>query len=291
VLCDLKRIEHIWGVDHPKSISVGPGGKVYTTGTGGQVYRLDLRNNKAELFACTMPRRVLVQAVDADTNLYCADFTDNKVIKITPDGRESLCATGAGGRPFVCANYPAFDRQGNLYLSDSGDWSDQVNGFLYKIPAGGGAARLWFPQPVNTPNAIALDAGERFLYFVETWGSSIARIAIREDGSAGDFERVVHMSSHLPDGIAFDEAGRLWIACHRPDAIKIFDLQTRLIESFAEDWRGRELRGPTDVAFAGPRLDILLASTLGNLCVHRFDERARAGCGSIISKSEVCNEA
>jgi gluconolactonase len=273
---DLKKIVHIRGVDHPESISVGPRGEAYTTGTGGQVYRLDLRTNTAEQFASTAPRRVLGQAVDADGNLYCADVS-GKVIRITPDGRESIYANGPGGRPFLCTNYPAFDRHGNLYLSDSGDWSEQVNGRLYKVPPGGGEARPWFPEPVDTPNAIALDAAEEFLYFVETFGGGIARVAVRPDGSAGAFERVLHMPRHIPDGIAFDEEGRLWIACHRPDAIYVFNLRTRRIEVFAEDWRGNELRGPTDVAFAGPRREVLLAASLDNLVVHRFDDPGARG--------------
>ncbi len=66
-------------------------------------------------------------------------------------------------------------------------------------------------------------------------------------------------------------AGRLWIACHRPDAIYVFDLESKRLELFAEDWRGEKLRGPTDVSFAGPNRDILLAASLDNLVVHRFD--------------------
>jgi gluconolactonase len=268
---DLKKIIHITGVDHPESISDGPKGEAYTTGTGGQVYRLNLEKNVGEQFASTAPRRMLGQAVDADGNLYCAD------IRLTPAGVETTYTTGPGGRAFVCTNYPAFDRRGNMYLSDSGDWSDEINGHLYKIAPGGGEARLWFPEPVDTPNAIALDAEERFLYFVETFGSSIARIAIHPDGSAGAFERVLHMPRHVPDGIAFDTDGRLWIACHRPDAIYVFDLKTRRWDVFAEDWRGEALRGPTDVAFAGPNRDILLAASLNNLVVHRFDNTGARG--------------
>ena len=75
----------------------------------------------------------------------------------------------------------------------------------------------------------------------------------------------------MPDGIAFDEEGRIWIACHRPDAIWVFDPRSRRLELLAEDWRGEALRGPTDVAFAGPDRDILLAASLDNLVVHRFD--------------------
>jgi gluconolactonase len=274
---DPKRIVHIRGVDHPESISVGPRGEAYTTGTGGQVYRLNLETNTAQQFASTAPRRMLGQAVDAAGNLYCADASDGKVIRITPAGVESLYATAPGGDKFLCTNYPAFDSRGNLYVSDSGDWSEQINGRLYRIAPGGGEAQLWYPDPVDTPNAIALDAEEKYLYFVETFGNSVARVVIQRDGSAGALERVVHMPRHIPDGIAFDDEGRLWIACHRPDAIYVLDLNTRRLELFCEDWKGEALRGPTDVAFAGPNRDILLAASLDNLVVHRFDGAGARG--------------
>ena len=263
---DLEKIVPIRGLDHPESIGVGPGGTAYTTGTGCQVYRLDLEHNTYEQFAAT-EARCLGTAVDAEGNLYAAHTIAGNVLKITPAGAVSVYATG----PFQCANYPAFDRQGFMYLSDSGDWSGTINGHIYKIPPGGGKAQIWFPEPVNTPNAIALDADERHLYFVETFGNAVARIAIQGDGSAGRYERVVHMPRHIPDGIALDEAGRLWIGCHRPDRICWFDLQTNQLEIFADDWRGHHLRGPTDVAFAGANRDILLAASLDNLVLHRFD--------------------
>ena len=265
----MEQIVHIRGVDHPESIGIGPDGTAYTTGTGCQVYRLDLKKNTAQQFATT-EARCLGSVVDADGNLFVAHTAGN-VLKITPAGDVSVYATGPGGKKFKCTNYPAFDRQGNMYVSDSGDWSGPISGRICKIPPGGGEAQLWYPEAVNTPNAIALDAEEKHLYFVETFGSSIARIAINDDGSAGRLERVVHMPRHIPDGIAFDETGRLWIACHRPDRICVFDLETRRMELFADDWQGHALRGPTDVAFAGTNRDILLASSLDNLVMHRFD--------------------
>lgn len=272
---DKHAITHIKGVDHPESIGIGPSGEAYTTGTGRQVYRLDLQDNSHEQFAST-EARCLGTAVDAAGNLYAA-HTAGDVLKITPAGDISVYATAPDGGRFLCTNYPAFDRDGRMYLSDSGDWSGDLNGALYRIEPGGGEARLWYPEPVDTPNAIALDADERHLYFVETFGSAIARVPIGEDGRAGPLERVVHMPRHIPDGIAFDTAGRLWIACHRPDAIYVFDLATRRLTLFVEDWMGEALRGPTDVAFAGENLDILLAASLDNLVVHRFDDTGATG--------------
>jgi gluconolactonase len=275
-LFDKHKIIHIDGVDHPESIAIGPNGEAYTTGTGGQVYRINLDNNSGEQFSST-EKRCLGQAVDADGNLYAAYAGGGTVLRITPDGATSVYATGPGGSDFACPNYPAFDRQGDMYLSDSGDWSGEINGRLYKIPAGGGEAEQWFPECVDTPNAISLDADETHLYFVETFGNGIARVAIEGDGSAGAFERVVHMPRHIPDGIAFDTDGGLWIACHRPDAIYRYDLGSRHLELFCEDWTGEELRGPTDVSFGGPNRDIVLAASLDNLCVHRFDNTGFIG--------------
>ena len=272
---DLNLIEHIRGVDHPESIGIGPAGEAYTTGTGCQVYRVDLAHNAAQQFATTAAR-CLGSAVDEAGNLYLA-HTAGDVLRVTPDGAISQYATGPAGEPFMCTNYPAFDRVGNLYVSDSGDWSETINGRICRISPGGGQAELWYPEPVDTPNAIALDGDERFLYFVETFGSAIARIEIKRDGTAGAFERVVHMPRHIPDGIAFDDQGRLWIACHRPDAIYVFDLSSRRLELFANDWRGERLRGPTDVAFAGSQRDVLLAASLDNLVVHRFDNVGARG--------------
>ena len=272
---DKDEIVHIRGVDHPESIGIGPDGEAYTTGTGCQVYKLDLETNMASQFAVT-EARCLGSVVDADSNLYIAHIAGD-VLKVTPDGQVSVYATAPGGGKFLCTNYPAFDKLGHMYVSDSGDWSGTTNGHIYKIKPGGGEAELWFPEAVDTPNAIALDAEERFLYFVETYGGAISRIAINPDGSADQFERVVHMPRHVPDGIAFDIEGRLWIGCHRPDVIYCFDLKTKRMDLFCEDWRGDALRGPTDVAFAGPSRDILLAASLDNLIAHRFDNTGVVG--------------
>jgi gluconolactonase len=270
---DLTKMRHFDGIDHNESLSVGPRGEAYTTGFySWRVFRLDIETNSFEVLPFKLPRRVLGQVVDAGGNLYCCvcDSPGSHILKITPEGKQSVYSTGPAGGGFMSANTPAFDRHGSMYVSDTGSWSEKVDGRIIQVHPGG-EARVWFPEPVDTPNGIALDPDEHFLYFVETWGNSIARIAIEADGSAGLFERVLHMPRHVPDGIAFDERGRLWIACHRPDAIYVFDLATRRQELFAEDWQGEALRGPCHVAFAGADREVLLASSLDRATVHRFD--------------------
>jgi sugar lactone lactonase YvrE len=239
-----------------------------------RVFRIDLETNSAVAFATTAPRRVLGQVVDADGNLYCAqpDTPGSQVVKITPDGEQSVYSRGPAGTGFMSANTPVFDRAGNMYVSDTGSWSEKIDGHICRIRPGGGDAEVWTKHPIDTPNGIAIDPEEKFIYYFETWGNSISRIAINKDGSSGDPERVLHMPRHVPDGGCFDEDGRLWIACHRPDKICVFDVTTRRLEVFAEDWQGEALRGPCHVAFAGPNRDILLASSLDKATVHRFDQ-------------------
>ena len=50
---DKEKIVHIGGADHPESIGVQADGNLLTTGTGCQVYRVDVSNNTAEQFAQT----------------------------------------------------------------------------------------------------------------------------------------------------------------------------------------------------------------------------------------------
>lgn len=287
---DISAIRRFRNVDHNESLAVGPDGEAYTTsfyneteavapdGTSYsasshplRVFRLNLETNLGEPFA-VLPYLTLGQVVDADGFLYCAECCSprSRVIRVSPAGEISTYCSGFEGRGFDSANTPVFDRRGNMYLSDSGTWSGAPDGRIFKIPPGGGEAQLWHAG-VETPNGIALDPEEKFLYFVETLGHSISRVAIKPDGSAGGEERMLHMPGHVPDGIAFDEDGRVWIACHRPDSIHVFHPGTKRLERFAHDWKGEMLRGPCHVAFAGPNRDILLASSLDKGMVSRLD--------------------
>lgn len=287
---DLSAVRRFVKVDHNESLAVGPNGEAYTTSffnedrattTDGKTYatsfhpyrafRLNLETNEGEAFA-TLPYLTLGQVVDADGNLYCAECESplSRVIRVTPQGDVSTYCAGPDGKGFKSANTPVFDRQGNMYLSDTGSWSEIPDGRIYRIPPGGKTVEAW-SGVVNTPNGIALDPEEHFVYYVETLANSIARVPIKKNGSAGEPETVVHMPQHVPDGIAFDELGRIWIACHRPDAIYVFDLKTRRLELFAHDWQGEALRGPCHVAFAGSDREILLASSLDKATVCRFD--------------------
>jgi gluconolactonase len=277
---DFSKMQFIKGVDHNESLSIGPNGEAYVAGfLTGRVFRLSLETNMGELVGENGGRPILGQVVDADGNIYCCEpgGPESKVMRITPQGEGSVYSKGPKGGSFMSCNTPAFDKNGNMYMSDTGSWSSAIDGHIYKIPPGGGEAQLWYPHAVDTPNGIAIDGDEKFIYFVETWGNSLARIAIKPDGSAGEFERVLHLPRHIPDGIAFDDEGRIWIACDRPDIIYVFDVGTRRLEVFLEDWQGGGVRGACHLGFAGPNRDVLLATSVDRPRVHRYDNPGARG--------------
>jgi gluconolactonase len=107
-----------------------------------------------------------------------------------------------------------------------------------------------------------LSSDGRFLYVVESTPPLISRIAIRADGSAGDYEVITELPNTVPDGIAFDGDGRLYVACYAPD--RIYRLRPgEPAEVLFDDWTRMNLNAPTNLAFGGPQLDRLLVASLG----------------------------
>jgi len=64
----------------------------------------------------------------------------------------------------------------------------------------------------------------------------------------------------VPDGLAFDEGGRLYISCYRPDRVYRLDNDGSL-SVIADDFQGTDVAAPTNVAFGGKdRTTLYLAS-------------------------------
>ena len=120
------------GLDHPECITWGSDGYAYAGGEGGQIYRIDVENNHFEQFA-QAPNFVGGLCQDGSGSLYIC--SGNKVYKVNNDGNLTEYSSGTPDVAMIGPNYPAFDKNGNLYVTDSGGWKKD-NGKIFKISPG-----------------------------------------------------------------------------------------------------------------------------------------------------------
>ncbi|MGE3799010.1 MAG: SMP-30/gluconolactonase/LRE family protein, partial [Thermomicrobiales bacterium] len=203
------------GLDHPEGVATGPDGTLYAGGEAGQVYRVTLDGSFEEIGSTGGFNLGL--CLDAASNAYVCDNGSHTVKRVAPNGEVTTYTSGAPDRPLKTPNYPVFDTAGNLYVSDSGDWH-RNNGCVFRVNSQGETAV--FTTAVSAfPNGMALHPSGDALFVVASQTSSVERVEIRSDGTAGNVQRVVELPHNVPDGVAFDEAGNLFICCYSPDVI------------------------------------------------------------------------
>ena len=245
------------GLDHPEGVTWGPDGYVYAGGEAGQIYRVSLDGQLEQVG--TTGGFILGLCLDGDRNVYACDTRNFAVMRIAPDRSVSTYSGGTQDHRMFNPNYPVFDRHGNLWVTDSGHWQ-QNDGCLMRIKPGGETAI------VNTtlrefPNGLALSPDEKYLYVVLSLVPGVAKIPVYADGSVGEPEQVVTLPQTVPDGLAFDSQGNLYISCYTPDVIYRLAPDGELA-IVVEDWQSTQMSSPTNIAFCGSDLSTLVIASL-----------------------------
>ena len=246
------------GLDHPECVAWDPRGYVYAGGEAGQLYRIDVNSGVSDQ-VCSTDGWILGICLDGSGGAYLCDPVNHCVYLARDDGQLEVVSVGTGQSPMSLPNFPVFDASGNLFVSDSGSW-EGICGRIYRISPDGDTL-LWSEASPNFTNGLALDAAGEYLYVAESTLPGVSRIRINSDGSEGDREIVVHMPLTVPDGLAFDADGTLYIACYRPDRIYPLSAAGELA-IFADDYQGTEIGAPTNVAFGGPDLRTVFIASL-----------------------------
>lgn len=245
------------GLDHPEGVTAGRDGAIYAGGEAGQIYRVDLNGEWEQI--STTGGFVLGLCLDGDGAIYACDSALHAVQRIAPDGTISTYSGGAPDRPMAVPNYPVFDAAGNLYVSDSGGWKE-FGGCLFRIRPGGETDVVGEGLEAF-PNGMALHPDGARLYVVLSNLPGVVSVALHDDGSLGPPATIVELPRTVPDGLAFDVAGNLYIACYTPDVIYQLSPESDL-SILAEDWEGTILASPTNLAFAGPERRTLVVASL-----------------------------
>ena len=251
------------GLDHPECIAWGCDGYAYAGGEAGQIYRIDLAVRSFEEFA-NVGGFVGGICQDAQHRLYVCG---GDVKRVDPDGTVSTYCDHAAAAPLNAANYPVFDAQGNLYVSNSGGWLKN-DGWICKI-APGGKGEIWSRALPEFPNGTAIDAGGEYLYVAMSTDPGIARIKINADGTAGAAEMIVALPQTVPDGLAFDTEGTVYCSCYRPD--RIYQYANGQLDILADDYAGTAIAAPTNIAFCGPNRALFLSANLGRWHISKYE--------------------
>ena len=256
------------GLDHSEGIAWGLDGYVYAGGEAGQIYRISLNSGKVTEIANT-GGFILGLALDASNNIYACDVSDRSIKKIAPDGYVTTYATGTDEDPFITPNYPVFDSKGNLYVCDSGDWK-QDNGKIFKISPGG-ISEVWDRRLKEFPNGICISPDEGYLVVAMSLNPPrIAKVLIDRAGNPDKIDTLVEIPGTVPDGVLFDRQGFIYVSCYRPDRIYRLSPLGEL-EILADDFEGTVISAPTNLAFCGNDLDVLLGTNLGRWHISKYN--------------------
>ena len=197
-------------------------------------------------------------AVDAPGNVYgtVVSFSNPDINGVWKFDRNTGEATHApGSEAIVLANAIAFDKRGNMYVTDS------AAGAVYRIPKGGGPAELWVADATLQgtgvlgvgidvgANGIAYRHGDLFVSNTEM--GSIVKIPILGNGDAGTPSVVIQDPAIFGiDGIALDVHGDIYATIIAQSAVRKISLgSTVTVESIAEAGPGSPVLDASSLAF------------------------------------------
>src|SRR5688500_2902898 len=121
------------GLDHPECLAFDRDGFMWAGGEAGQVYRIDPAGRVEQVATLGTFNGGVAVAPD-DSVFICNPATG--IVRLRRDGSHELFASHAGDQKLVSPNFGLFDRAGNYWVTDSGDWKKQ-NGYLLRFTPDG----------------------------------------------------------------------------------------------------------------------------------------------------------
>ena len=269
-----------WDYDHPDHL----GHLIIFTPDGKFQHRVEIAGSSSRLGD--------VSFQPATGDLLVVDYGGKQVLKVDPTtGASSVFVSIPGEK--AAPNGMAFDRKGNIYLTDS------LQGTVWKTGPTGGTPTAWvktdllISHGVNTPlgaNGLTFNHTESALFVGNTGDNTIIRVPV-VNGEAGQPEIWVTSSISGPDGMFFDEEDRLWVVANRGDEVVVLDKTGKTVAKLG-DFEGLDEQGaPRGLLFPAEMTKIGDYLYVGNLTVdvRYFKGRAQEGISQWAAQVKVYN--
>ena len=236
------------GLDHPEGLAFDADGDLWAGGEQGQIYRISPRGKLKTV--TTLGGFNLGLTFSARQELFVCNFKLGALIHLDRKGKILRSWERVGRYRIRTPNFGVFDREGNLYFSDSGAWNKN-DGYLFVLRPNGKIEQLL--DRLAFPNGLSLSADDRTLYIVQSTADNVLALPVNY-GAAGK-PRVYAAGLHnIPDGAALDAEGNLYVTCYASHNVYRVSPKGK-VALFAYDREGTMLAGPTNAAFGGPNFD------------------------------------
>lgn len=252
---------------HPEGVALDADGNVWCGGEEGEIYRIERDGSGITLVAST-GGATLGLAFDDRGNLYTCDAGHAAVYRLDPStGRLERFDRVRGAPRLRIPNFPVVDlARSCLYVSDSYAF-DEAGPGIWRFDLESGEGELWYERPLRFANGMALARDRQTLYVAETFARRVVRIPLDADGAPGEPAVVVDAIERLPDGLAVDARGNLYVSCYEPSRIYRVPAGGGA-ELLVDDPEAHTLCHPTNCAFRGR--DLFVAN-LGRRHITRIE--------------------
>jgi gluconolactonase len=243
------------GLDHPEGLAFDADGDLWAGGELGQIYRISPKGKVRTV--TTLGGFNLGLTFSARQELFVCNFKLGALIQLDRSGKMIRGWDRVGHYRLRNPNFSVFDREGNLYFSDSGSWTEP-DGFLFVLRPNGKIEQLL--SGLSFPNGLSLSADDRTLFVVQTTKDNVLAVPVSA-GKAGK-PRVYASGLHnIPDGAVLDAHGNLYVTCYASHHIYRVSPNGK-VSLFAFDREGTTLASPTNAAFGGPNFDEIYFANL-----------------------------
>lgn len=190
-------------------------GNIYcTTLSGGTILKIDIENKITEWAHSACPNGQIV--LPDDIHLVC-DVKLAAIRRFDANGQfvkneiEKFCA----GVEVYCPNDLVTDNNGNIYFTDS----VRDNGKVCFLGVNGEQTIL--ANDIDYPNGLVMSFDQKTLYVAESYKNRVIKITLESAGRMkGHIDVFAALPAHssgketdnLPDGLALDRDGNVWVA-------------------------------------------------------------------------------